>query len=159
MIFISTQRGGSREANIGGATYRSTSSVRSVSAGGGHAALVLNNGEVYTWGVGTFATQDADDEVARPFTEELLQDRLLKCNDMDELHKLLELLEYSTLPSVLGRAASPPSHAVLAEKEYGKSPGRMLRWISEREAVCLNSDDEGSCRPKAGHQGNACGRR
>ena len=133
---VYTVRGGSIEVPIGGITARGpeeltprgNSFAQMVSAGNAHSCLVLGNGDLYTWGTGTYgrlghATQSAYEWTGQkrktPSEVKRLQERVYECKTQDDLDYLLTLPEYDTTQSLLVPRRGPaPSHRELAKREF-----------------------------------------
>lgn len=132
---LKTVRGGGMAIDIGSATFRGPeertprggTNVTSISAGGAHSAIVLSNGALYTWGVGTYGRLGLSEypklewtgaKRKNPATIHRMKEAVRKVESQEELNNLLALPEYSQpAPCVIPRTKPMKTHLEMALKE------------------------------------------
>ncbi len=132
---LRTVRGTGLAIDVGGATFRGPeertprggTSAAVISAGGAHTGIVLSNGELYTWGAGTFGRLGLSEmpkhtwtgiKRKNPATIHRMKQAVRDVETQEELDALLATPAYSAPdPCVVPRSGAMPTHAELAAKE------------------------------------------
>ena len=148
---IYTTRGRNIEVPIGGITSRGpeeltprgTGFCASVSAGNAHSCLILGNGDLYTWGSGTYGRlghasapkyEWTGQKRKNPAELKRLQQRIYDCKTQEDLNHLLTLPEYDATQSlIVPRTGVLPSHKELALREFERD--RLLNGGGKKESA------------------------
>jgi Ca2+-binding EF-hand superfamily protein len=132
---LRTVRGSGLAIDIGSATFRGPeertprggTGAQSIAAGGAHSAIVLSNGELYTWGAGTFGRLGLSEypknqwtgiKRKNPATIHRMKEAVREVESQEELDALLASPAYSAPPpTVVPRTKRAPTHEEMALKE------------------------------------------